>query len=71
MQIAASRGRDQLCKGKSTEASVRIYMQFVQHWLTKSLGTGEFLVPSLNAWDVHPVNATDKLNVYAVLAESG
>lgn len=62
--------RDQPCKGKSTETTVRIYKQFVQHWLTKGLGFREFLVPNLNAWDVHPTNATEKDNVFTVLAES-
>jgi hypothetical protein len=58
------------CKGKSTEAAVRIYKQFVQHWLSVGFGFREFLVPNLNAWDVHPINATDKDSVIMVLAES-
>mmetsp|Transcript_7935 Transcript_7935/g.15428 ORF Transcript_7935/g.15428 Transcript_7935/m.15428 type:complete len:620 (-) Transcript_7935:28-1887(-) len=66
----ATSERDQPCKGKSTETTVRIYKQYVQHWLTKGLGFREFLVPNLNAWDVHPINATEKENVFTVLAES-
>jgi hypothetical protein len=62
--------RDQPYKGKSTEAKARIFKQYVQHWLTKGLGFREFLVPNLNAWDVHPINATDKESVFTVLAES-
>lgn len=56
--------------GKSNEDRCRIFKQYVQHWLAKGLGFSEFLVTSINKWDVHPINATAKENVYTVLAES-
>ena len=56
--------------GKSNEDRCRIFKQYVQHWLVKGLGFSEFLVTSINKWDVHPINATAKENVYTVLAES-
>ncbi|CAG9323794.1 unnamed protein product [Blepharisma stoltei] len=61
---------DEIYIGKSTETKVRIFKQFVQHWLLKGVGFDEFLVPNLNKWDVHPINATLKENVLSVLAES-
>lgn len=61
---------DQIFIGKSNEDKCRIYKQYVQHWLVKGLGFSEFLVPSINKWDVHPINATVKENVYTVIAES-
>lgn len=56
--------------GKLNECKARIFKQYVQHWLVKGLGFQEFLVPAPNSWDVHPVNATMKENVYTVFAES-
>ncbi|OMJ75186.1 hypothetical protein SteCoe_25736 [Stentor coeruleus] len=61
---------NQIFIGKSNEDKCRVYKQYVQHWLVKGLGFSEFLIPSMNKWDVHPINATLKENVYMVLAES-
>ena len=61
---------DSVFIGKSDEDKCRIFKQYVQHWLVKGLGFSDFLVPSINKWDVHPINATSKENVYTVLAES-
>ena len=63
-------GANDIFIGKSNEDRCRIFKQYVQHWLSKGLGFSEFLVISINKWDVHPINATSKENVYTVIAES-
>lgn len=61
---------NQVYIGQSNEGKMMVFKQYIQHWLTKGLEFKEHLVPSTNAWDVHPFNPISKENVYTVLAES-
>lgn len=61
---------NQVYIGQSNEGKMIVFKQYIQHWLTKGLEFKEHLVPSTNAWDVHPFNPISKENVYTVLAES-
>ena len=61
--------------GKVNETTCNIYKQYVQHWLLKGIGVtstqiSDFLIPQQNAWDAHPMNATDSEKIFKVLAES-
>ena len=56
--------------GKLHEAKCRVLKQCNQHWLVQGLGLQEFIVPQQNAWDIHPLNVTQKENRFFVLAES-
>ena len=53
------------------EAKCRVLKQCGRHWLVQGLGLQEFLVSQYNAWDVHPLNATQSSSRLFVLAESG
>jgi hypothetical protein len=56
--------------GKINETLCQISKPYVQHWLVKDIGLLPFLVPQLNAWDVHPVNMREKSSYFTILAES-
>jgi hypothetical protein len=56
--------------GKLNETLCQISKPYMQHWLVKDIGLLPFLVPQLNAWDVHPVNMREKSSYFTILGES-
>ena len=56
-------------KSKSTETICYLKKVYLHHYLFEGLPC-EFLVPSHNKWDIHPITFTNQDKAFIVLAES-